>query len=277
MWAERADFGEEEARRLRAGVAAGARGLKAWKPLGLTARDPSGRLVAGRRPAAGPALGDGRRARRPGHHPRRRPDRLLRPARRDERALRGARRAPGLALLADPAAGPPGPAGLPAVRRDHRRPGGASWPATRGRRSSGPTSAACPRTWRRVGAMLAAHPNWHVDIAARIAELGRQPYSARDLVAPASRTASSSGPTRRPIPAWWAVYARFLETRDESFPYEPPEPSDGARCPGAAARLAGPLARSTAWASRRRSSGSSTRATPAGSSSATCPATPAAT
>jgi hypothetical protein len=46
MWAERADFGDEEARRLRAGVKAGARGLKVWKPLGLTARDPSGRIVA---------------------------------------------------------------------------------------------------------------------------------------------------------------------------------------------------------------------------------------
>jgi uncharacterized protein (DUF952 family) len=75
--------------------------------------------------------------------------------------------------------------------------------------------------------MLAAHPNWHVDIAARIAELGRQPYSARDLVLRFPDRVLF-GTDAAPDPAWWAVYARFLETRDESFPYEPPEPSGDA-------------------------------------------------
>ena len=44
-WASDPGFGEVEAARLREGVAAGARGLKAWKLLGLRARDPRGRLV----------------------------------------------------------------------------------------------------------------------------------------------------------------------------------------------------------------------------------------
>ena len=45
-WAADPRFGETEATRLREGVAAGARGLKVWKLLGLRARDPRGRLVA---------------------------------------------------------------------------------------------------------------------------------------------------------------------------------------------------------------------------------------
>ena len=44
-WAEDAAFGETEATRLREGVAAGARGLKVWKLLGLRARDPRGALI----------------------------------------------------------------------------------------------------------------------------------------------------------------------------------------------------------------------------------------
>ncbi len=46
MWAERPDFGAEEARRLREAGAGGARGLKVWKTLGLRARDRTGALVA---------------------------------------------------------------------------------------------------------------------------------------------------------------------------------------------------------------------------------------
>src|SRR5581483_10223095 len=38
-------FGETEARRLRESAAAGARGLKIWKLLGLRLRDPRGRLI----------------------------------------------------------------------------------------------------------------------------------------------------------------------------------------------------------------------------------------
>ena len=90
----------------------------------------------------------------------------------------------------------------------------------------------------RVTAMLGAYPNWHVDIAARIAELGRQPYSARDLVTRFPDRVLF-GTDAAPDPAWWAVYARFLETRDESFAYEPEDDDAG---DGGPARLAGPLA-----------------------------------
>ena len=42
----RDDFGPRLAHQLRTDVAAGARGLKVWKPLGLTIRDAAGNLVA---------------------------------------------------------------------------------------------------------------------------------------------------------------------------------------------------------------------------------------
>ncbi|HEY6012982.1 MAG TPA: amidohydrolase family protein, partial [Candidatus Limnocylindrales bacterium] len=72
----------------------------------------------------------------------------------------------------------------------------------------------------RVDRMLATYPNWNVDIAARIAELGRQPYRARELIVrwPDRVLFGTDAP---PDPAAWQVYARFLETRDESFPYDP--------------------------------------------------------
>ena len=100
-WAVDPAFGESEARRLREGVAAGAKGLKVWKTLGLRARD--GRWAPGcrRRSAPRPALGRRRRAWCPDPDPHCRSDRLLRAARRVERALGGAPGAPRLALLAD--------------------------------------------------------------------------------------------------------------------------------------------------------------------------------
>jgi len=74
-----------------------------------------------------------------------------------------------------------------------------------------------------VGALLEACPNVHVDPSARMAELGRQPYTARafflrwqDRILFGSDAAPSLAAWRR----WW----RFLETWDEDFPYDPDGP-----------------------------------------------------
>ena len=71
----------------------------------------------------------------------------------------------------------------------------------------------------RVDRMLGAYPNWNVDIAARIAELGRQPRRARELF---ERWPDRIlfGVDSGPDPAFYAVHFRFLETTDESFPYD---------------------------------------------------------
>jgi predicted TIM-barrel fold metal-dependent hydrolase len=78
--------------------------------------------------------------------------------------------------------------------------------------------------------MLDRHPNFHCDIAARIAELGRQPYSARAfLIRWQDRVLF--GTDMAPDPAWYAVYYRFLETFDESFAYDVDGPPSQGRWP----------------------------------------------
>lgn len=75
-----------------------------------------------------------------------------------------------------------------------------------------------------VGRLLDSYPNFHIDIAARISMLGRQPQATRELI------------LRHPdrvlfgvdeIPATgqdYPYYFRFLETVDKQFPYSPYDP-----------------------------------------------------
>jgi len=78
-----------------------------------------------------------------------------------------------------------------------------------------------------VSEWLDRYPNLYIDPSSRISELGRQPYTARDfLIKYADRVLfGTDGPwpeTR--IKLYW----RFLETRDEYFPYsEKPFPPQG--------------------------------------------------
>lgn len=70
-----------------------------------------------------------------------------------------------------------------------------------------------------VGKWLEQYPNMNVEIAARVAELGRQPYTARRFfIKYADRILFGTDgvpPLSELIPHW-----RFLETWDEYFPYE---------------------------------------------------------
>ena len=74
-----------------------------------------------------------------------------------------------------------------------------------------------------VGSLLDSHPNLYVDIAARIAELGRQPYTARRFFLHyADRILFGLD-----CPAnvdWYRLYYRFLETDDEYFNYDLKDP-----------------------------------------------------
>jgi len=69
-----------------------------------------------------------------------------------------------------------------------------------------------------VARMLETYPNFAVDIAARLAELGRQPYSAKRFFAQFARRICF-GLDVTPSPAEYAPYFRFLETADEYFNY----------------------------------------------------------
>ena len=90
-----------------------------------------------------------------------------------------------------------------------------------------------------VGRMLDTHPNFHIDIAARIAQLGRQPRAFRQLVLrhpdrvlfgsdilPASPSGYAADAD---LAAMYRRHFRFLETADESFPHDTEEPSPAGR------------------------------------------------
>ena len=70
----------------------------------------------------------------------------------------------------------------------------------------------------RVTRMLEAHPNVCVDMSARVAELGRQPYRAREFFL---RFADRIlfGTDLLPSDAMYRLHYRFLETFDEYFDY----------------------------------------------------------
>ena len=71
-----------------------------------------------------------------------------------------------------------------------------------------------------VSALLDECPNLYVDISARISELGRQPYSARQFFQKHQDRilfGTDSGPD---LPTY-GTYARFLESADEYFDYSP--------------------------------------------------------
>ena len=74
-----------------------------------------------------------------------------------------------------------------------------------------------------VADLLDKHPNVHLDFSARMDELGRQPYTARELFL-RWPDRILFGTDAAPDARWWSVHFRFLETRDESFDYDPEGP-----------------------------------------------------
>ena len=206
------DFGARMARQLEDSVRRGARGLKVWKDLGLRLRDPVGALIP---------VDDERLA--------------------DLWEAAGELGVPVLIHVADPVA-----FFLPLDPSNER------WEELRRHPDwhfHGPEFppfeavidqfegliASHPRTtfigahvgcyaenlgW--VSRMLDTYPNFHVDIAARLSELGRQPYTARGFF---QRHPGRSlfGLDLRPRPDCYLPYFRFLETEDEYFDYAPSE------------------------------------------------------
>jgi predicted TIM-barrel fold metal-dependent hydrolase len=74
-----------------------------------------------------------------------------------------------------------------------------------------------------VGRMLDAYPNYHVDIAARVAELGRQPRATRNLIVTHQDRVLFGIDEFPPERENYAIYFRFLETGDEHFPHSTEE------------------------------------------------------
>jgi predicted TIM-barrel fold metal-dependent hydrolase len=80
-----------------------------------------------------------------------------------------------------------------------------------------------------VGRMLESYQNFHIDLSARLAEIGRQPRSIRAMILrhPDRILFGTDGiPPSRHI---YERYFRFLETSDESFPYSCADPPPNGR------------------------------------------------
>ena len=210
-------FGERESARLRDAAMVGARGLKVWKTLGLRARDRRGRLVP---------VDDARL------------DPLWFTA--------GELGLPILIHVADPIA-----FFEPLDRFNERyeelvaHPDWHFWPTRPPDRPDEPwfppyeelidglwhVLERHPRTvfigahvgsaaedLERVADMLDACPNYAVDVAARLGELGRQPHTAREFFI-RHQDRIVFGTDGDPDPGEYRRWYRFLETRDESFDY----------------------------------------------------------
>ncbi len=72
-----------------------------------------------------------------------------------------------------------------------------------------------------LGKLLESYPNLYVDVAGRVAELGRQPYTAREFFIK-YQDRILFGTDRYPgksIQPRYKIYYRFLQTQDEYFDY----------------------------------------------------------
>lgn len=217
-WPEQGDrFGEWAAERFRAQVARGADGLKIWKPFGLHVRDQHGALVS---------VDDTRL------------DPLWETV--------GELGLPVLIHVADPVAffdpldhtnerweelhahpdwqfpSPPFPTFLTIMTAFANLV--ARHPQTT---FIGAHVGCYAENLQWVGDLLDKCPNFSIDFSARIAELGRQPYSARRFfIRYADRILF--GTDASPDLDYYRLYYRFLETDDEYFNYgTSPIPSQG--------------------------------------------------
>lgn len=79
----------------------------------------------------------------------------------------------------------------------------------------------CAEDLAWVRRMLTSHANFNVDIAGRLAELGRQPRAARQLLVDHPDRVLFGTDAFPPSAADYRLHFRFLESGDEYFPYHP--------------------------------------------------------
>lgn len=207
------DFGVRVADSLRASARAGAKGLKVWKDLGLHVRDGRGELVLPDDPRLAPLWEAAAETGIPVFIHTADPVAFFDPV--DERNERLEQ------LLAHPEwsfADPSFPRfarliealeGLVAAQPDTTFVG-----LHFGGYAEDPAF---------VGRMLDAYPNYHVDVAARVAELGRQARAVREVVVSHPDRVLFGIDEFPPAAENYAIYFRSLETADEHFPHSTEE------------------------------------------------------
>ncbi|MGH2591604.1 MAG: amidohydrolase family protein, partial [Actinomycetota bacterium] len=196
------DIGEAAAASLRRSVRDGAKGVKVWKDLGLHVRDDRGELILPDDPRLAPLWEAAADVGVPVFIHTADPVAFFDPV--DERNERHEQlRAHPEWSFADPT--------FPRFDRliDALEAMVAANPATT---FVGVHVGGYAENLGRVRAMLGAYGNYHVDIAARVAELGRQPRAARELIVSHPDRVLFGIDEFPPERANYAIYFRFLET-----------------------------------------------------------------
>jgi predicted TIM-barrel fold metal-dependent hydrolase len=202
------DFGEWAAARLRKQAEWGAQGLKVWKILGLEIRDPDGKLVPVDDPRLDPIWATAGELNLPVTIHVSDPVAFFDPIDHTNERWEELQAHPDWQFTS-----PPFPSFMTVMGQFanlvKRHPETVFVGAHFGCYSEN-------LGW--VGDLLDQCPNFNVDISARISELGRQPYTARDFFLKyADRILF--GTDEPPNADLYRLYYRFLETRDEYFDY----------------------------------------------------------
>jgi predicted TIM-barrel fold metal-dependent hydrolase len=225
-WASDPTFGETEARRLRDSAARGARGLKVWKLLGLRARDPHGRLVPVDDERLDPLWATAAELDLPVVIHIADPIAFFQPLDATNERYEELTEHPDWHFWPTRPPDQPDAPGFPPF--DELLAG---FDRLVGRHPAttfvGAHVGCAAEDLGLVSRMLDTHLNLFVDIAARLGELGRQPYTARAFfVRHAERILF--GTDTAADPTVYRLHYRLLETWDESFDYgTDPLPTQG--------------------------------------------------
>lgn len=201
------DFVERTLRRLDRLVSHGVKGIKFWKDFGLTVRDAEGNVLRIDDERYAPIFERAAKLKIPVMFHTADPDAFFLPI--DERNERYEE------LAAHPEWGFAGSHFSKPELLDQRDRVFARHPETT---FVAAHVAESGENLSRVTNMLETFPNVYIDISARAAELGRQPYTARELFLKfADRILF--GADLLPEESMYRLYFRFLETADEYFEY----------------------------------------------------------
>jgi predicted TIM-barrel fold metal-dependent hydrolase len=209
-WPEEGNrFGERSAVRLREQVRRGAQGLKIWKVLGLRVKDQHGKLVPVDDPRLDPVWETAGELKIPVLIHVADPVAFFDPLTPQNERYEEISRHPDWAF-----SGPEFPPFAALIEQfEHLI----------ARHSSttfiGAHVGCYPENLGWVSHMLQTYPHFNIDFSARIAELGRQPYSARRLFLRFPNRILF-GTDLAPNVDDYQIYYRFLESEDEYFSYD---------------------------------------------------------
>jgi predicted TIM-barrel fold metal-dependent hydrolase len=216
---ERDDFAESLAESLRESAAAGARGLKVWKTLGLGFRDRQGELLLPDDPRLSPVFAAAGELDLPVLIHTADPVPFFDPVEAENERINELRLHPEWSYHAR---------GLPS-HPELMESFEALVAAHPGTTFVGAHVAGWVENLAWVSRMLDDHPNLYVDFAARIPDLGRQSSSARELFLRHPDRVLFGTDELPPSAAGYRRYFRFLETADAGYEYSagpPPGPGD---------------------------------------------------